>query len=166
MLQKLWSALLFYPALTTAIPFLCGCPETLISKLQSVQNHAARLVLKARKSDHITPLLRSLHWLPVKYRMQYKTLSLCYSSLTGSSPSYLSDLLHTYVPARQLRSSSDPLILRIPNANTKSYGERTFSFQAPHLWNSLPKNIRHSESITTFKASLKTYLFRKAFPDK
>ena len=142
---------------------LIGCPKSLIDRLQKVQNNAARLVLKARKRDHVTPLLFSLHWLPVSYRIQYKILSLCYSSLFGDAHIYLTQLLHLYVPGRLLRSSADTRILDPPVMKAKTLGERSFSFQAPLLWNNLPREIRYCTSLSSFKTSLKTHLFRQAF---
>ena len=58
---------------------LSGCPKHLLEKLQKVQNTAARLVLKAHKRDHVSPLLRTLHWLPIQARIEYKLLTLCHS---------------------------------------------------------------------------------------
>ena len=142
---------------------LSGCPQYLIEKLQKVQNNAARLVLRARKADHITPLLHSLHWLPISSRIQYKIMSLTYNSLFESGPIYLSDLMHLYTPRRQLRSSSDTRTLCLPSFRTKSYGNRRFSVQSPLLWNSLPFSIRHTQSSNTFKTQLKTHLFSNAF---
>ena len=138
---------------------LSGCPNYLIYKLQRVQNYAARLVFRSSKSDHISPLLHSLHWLPVQQRISHKTATLCYKSLDASCPQYLSDLLHLYTPSRQLRSSTDSRIFTIPTVRTKTFGQRTFSYQAPVVWNQLPHSIRHSPSLLTFKKNLKTYLF-------
>jgi hypothetical protein len=140
-----------------------GCPLYLIDQLQKIQNSAARLVLKARKRDHVTPLLRELHWLPVQQRINYKLSTLCFSFFSGTSPSYISDLLKPYAPSRQLRSSSDDRILCIPRTRTKTYGQRTFSFCAATQWNSLPKHLRHSETVSTFKRALKTHLFKQHF---
>ena len=50
---------------------LSGCPKHLLEKLQKVQNSAARLVLKAHKRDHVSPLLGTLHWLPIQARIEY-----------------------------------------------------------------------------------------------
>ena len=94
---------------------LSGCSQYLLDKLQKVQNAAARLVCKAKKSDHIHPILETLHWLPVTHRaciavthrIQYKISTVCFSSISGTAPQYLSDLLQPYTPARQLRSASD-----------------------------------------------------------
>ncbi len=53
-----------------------GCPASSISKLQIVQNAAARVLTRSRKYDHITPILQSLHWLPIKFCISYKILLL------------------------------------------------------------------------------------------
>ena len=50
---------------------LYGLPQSVIDRLQYVQNCAARLVTRTRSSEHITPVLRSLHWLPVRQRITY-----------------------------------------------------------------------------------------------
>ena len=142
---------------------LSGCTQTLIQRLQRVQNDAARLVVRVRRSAHTTPILRQLHWLHVEDRIMYKIMSICHVSLSETGPTYLKELLHLHVPRRQLRSSSDTRILEIPLPNevkTKTFGERSFKFQAPTHWNELPKVLRHAESKTSFKSGLKTHLFR------
>eukprot|EP00745_Piridium_sociabile_P027300 TRINITY_DN439_c0_g1_i27.p1 TRINITY_DN439_c0_g1~~TRINITY_DN439_c0_g1_i27.p1 ORF type:complete len:1128 (+),score=135.82 TRINITY_DN439_c0_g1_i27:139-3522(+) len=139
---------------------LSGCPQYLLDRLQRVQNSAARLIVGAKRTDHVTPILRSLHWLPIRDRIQHKTLSICHTSLSGTGPSYLPELLHFYTPSRQLRSSSDTRTLRIPSVRTKAYGQRSFSFQCPSLWNTLPKTVRYVEGTASFKRQLKTYFFR------
>ncbi|KAK7090564.1 hypothetical protein V1264_010341 [Littorina saxatilis] len=138
---------------------LSGSPNYIIEKLQRVQNHAARLIFRSSKHDHITPLLQTLHWLPVQQRIQFKISTLCFRNFDLSSPSYLSDLLDVYSPSRSLRSSADTRLFRIPSARTKTYGQRTFSYQAPSIWNQLPHSLRHSTSMQSFKTSLKTHLF-------
>ena len=142
---------------------LSGCPLHLLEKLQKVQNSAARLVFRAKKRDHITPLLKKLHWLPIKQRIKYKLCTLCFNFFSGSSPAYISDLLHVYTPKRTLRSSSDNRILLVPNMHSVSFGQRSFSFAAPSFWNSLPHGIRHATSVSSFKRSLKTHLFLEYF---
>ncbi len=57
---------------------LGGCPASSINKLQKAQNSAARVLTRSRKYDHITPILQSLHWLPIKFRISYKILLLAY----------------------------------------------------------------------------------------
>ena len=99
----------------------------------------------------------------LKKRADYKLASLCFKSLNGSAPTYLSDLLHLYTPSWQLRSSADTRVFRIPSFRTKSSGHRSFSYQAPTTWNKLPTSIRHASSVSSFKSSLKTFLFLKTF---
>ena len=142
---------------------LSGSPKHLLDKLQKVQNSAARLVFKALKHKHIKPLLQKLHWLPVVSRIQYKVATLCYNSFTESYPVYLSELLTVYRPSRQLRSISDTRTFRIPFTKTKTFGQRAFSFTGPTEWNSLPYDVRHSVSTSSFKQALKTHLFKSAY---
>ena len=114
---------------------LCGSPQFILDKLQRVQNSTARLVKKSRKCDHVQPLPRSLHWLPVHSRIDYKISTLCFNSVTNCSPFYIALLLSVYTPARHLRSSSDTRTFCIPSVKTKSFGQRAFSFTDPTQWN-------------------------------
>jgi len=70
---------------------LFGISNGLMSRLQSVQNAAARLVTGTRRCDHITPVLRLLHWRPVRQRVDFKIAILVHWSLSGNSASYLAD---------------------------------------------------------------------------
>ena len=137
-----------------------GCPKHCLDRLQKVQNSAARLVLKAKKRDHVTPLLQILHWLPIEARIQCKLSLLCHNFFSDSSPTYISALLSVYTPARNLRTSNDHRILSIPRVRTQTFGERAFSLAAPKQWNSLPASLRNITSTTSFKKALKTYLFK------
>ena len=141
---------------------LIGLPSQLLSKLQSVQNAAARLITCSRKHCHITPVLFQLHWLPVAERIKFKILLITYKSLNNLAPSYICDMISRYRPSRNLRSSSEVLLNR-GDYRLKSYGGRSFSACAPELWNSLPSSIRSAASLSSFKSSLKTYLFKSAF---
>ena len=135
-----------------------GLPKYMTERLQRIQNHAARVIYRAKKYDHVSPLLHSLHWLSVSNRISYKISCLTFSSLFDAGPSYLSDLLQIYTPSRQLRSSADNRTLKTTRFQT-SAGVRSFSFQAPTTWNKLPFSLRHSDSISSFKSKLKTHLF-------
>lgn len=138
---------------------LYGLPEKYIGKLQRIQNSAARIVTRTRKSEHITPVLRDLHWLPVSKRIIFKLMLLTFKSVNHMAPKYLADLLHAYIPRRTLRSSADHLRLEEPRFRTDSYGGRAFSVCAPGLWNRIPLEVRESPSLDVFKSRLKTYLF-------
>ena len=114
------------------------------------------------KYDHITPVLKELHWLPIKERIQFKTLVITFKALNGQAPEYLSELLCRKVNTRLLRSSNE-ILLDIPKFKLKAYGQNAFCVSAPCLWNSLPNVVRNCTSINAFNKSLKTFLFRKAF---
>ena len=113
---------------------LYGLPKYLINRLQLLQNLAAHLVTLTRRQEHITPILRSLHWLPVHYRIVFKILLLTYKALNGLASDYIEDLLKYNDSRRTLRSSNNRL-LDEPRANLKTYSERALSVAAPRLWN-------------------------------
>ena len=142
---------------------LAGLPQTEITRLQAVQNAAARVVVKARKYDHISPILKDLHWLPIEDRIQHKILSTTYRAVNDKVPQYLSELVPLYTPTRSLRSATK-LLLDVPgpkDAKLKRYGQRAFKYVAPTLWNNLPGSIREKDSLQAFKSALKTHLFRQ-----
>ena len=141
---------------------LYGLPDKLISKLQGVQNSAARLVTGAKKRDHISHIIRDLHWIPIKKRIifkLFKLLLIVFKSIHNAAPSYLTELLKPYHPAANLRSGSRELLI-ILNSKMKLFGDRAFSIAGPRLWNSLPMDIRKADSVQQFKSLLKTYLFK------
>ncbi|KAI2645958.1 RNA-directed DNA polymerase from mobile element jockey [Labeo rohita] len=141
---------------------LGGCPASSINKLQIVQNAAARVLTRSRKYDHITPILKSLHWLPIRFRISYKIALLTYKALNGLAPAYLTSLLPRYNPSRSLRSQNSGLLV-VPRIAKSTKGGRAFSHLAPKLWNSLPDNVRGSDTLSLFKSRLKTHLFSQAF---
>ena len=137
-----------------------GLPDKDLIKLQRIQNSAARLVTLTKKFEHVTSILQTLHWLPVKKRIVFKILLLTFKVLNGQAPSYLSDLLVVNRPVRALRSNSDNSTrLVTPLYRTETYGGRAFSSCAPRLWNQLPPALRSNMTIDVFKKQLKTFLF-------
>ena len=136
---------------------LYGVPDQLLDKLQRVQNVAARIAVRASRYDHITSILETLHWLPVRYRIEYNVVLMTFKALYLLAPIYIADLLQFYQPCRALRSSSDSLL------TVHHYGDHAFCIAAPHLWNSLPHEMRKCDSLHTFKRLLKTVLFKRAY---
>ncbi|KAK3520357.1 hypothetical protein QTP70_023824, partial [Hemibagrus guttatus] len=140
---------------------LAGLPLNAIRPLQMIQNAATRLVFNLPKFSHTTPLLRSLHWLPVAARIRFKTLMLAYKAKNGPAPSYLKALVTPRTVPRSLRSTSTARLV-LPSLREKGrYTSRLFSVLAPRWWNELPLGIRAAESLTIFKRQLKTHLFLK-----
>ena len=117
-----------------------GISEKLINKLQKVQNAGARIISRSKKSSHITPILKSLHWLPMRARVDFKVLCLTYQCYHQNAPKYLNDIISKHVPPRALRSS-DQELLTVPNRHLKSYGLRSFSHAGPSLSHNMPLEI-------------------------
>ena len=142
-----------------------GLQDCDLAKLQCVQNAAAKLTLNRSKYDSATQALKELHWLPIKFRIIHKILTLVYKSLKGSAPKYLQELLQKQQYGRDgLRSSNDPvIILKVQRTKRKTFADRSFNVAGPKLWNNLPYNIRSADNMDSFKSKLKTYLFREAF---
>ena len=139
-----------------------GLPECEISKLQRVQNIAAKFVLNRIWYDSSEQARRELHWLPIWARIQHKVLSLTYKSLNGMAPQYLLDLISLHPVTRLgLRSEKSFQQLVVPFTKRKTLASRTFSSVAPWWWNQLPTDIKKSQNIECFKANLKTHLFKE-----
>jgi hypothetical protein len=124
-----------------------------------VQNCAARLVTGSKKYDHITPLMKQLLGSP---SVNASSIKLFLLRINGSAPHYINNMLKPYTPSANLRSSSKGL-LAIPSVKLVNYGERSFSYAAPKLWNALPEYIRKSETWPIFKTRLKTHLFKQYY---
>jgi len=133
-----------------------------ITKLQRVQNCLARVVTRSPRFSRSVPLLKSLHWLPVRYRIIFKICTIAYQALSFKQPAYLHSMLTPARNPRQLRSTSCNLLF-IPRVKTNA-GTRAFSVAAPTLWNSLPASVKLEGNIVSFRRRLKTYLFNIAYP--
>ena len=140
---------------------LYGTSKQNVHKLQLIQNTLARVVVGARKRDHITPVLRQLHWLPVVYRIQYKIAILTFKAITTDKPGYLSELISFDQPTRQLRSSAHRR-LTVTRCRT-NFGSRAFYHAAPAVWNGLPSAITSNLlTLDAFKRAVKTHFFEQS----
>ena len=145
---------------------LFGLPVVHLSKLQRLQNAAARLVCNIPKYDHITPALIRLHWLPVQFRIEFKVAMLVYKCINGTAPQYLKDLtINREISRYSLRSNKGILLVDNSAKAKKTLGDRAFVNAAPRVWNRLPLDIRLAISYDNFKSMLKTHFFRLAFYD-
>ena len=138
-------------------------PQYQQQRLQKVLNAAARFVYQLPKFCHITPVLKALHWLPVKYRIMFKIILLVFKILHGLAPTYLQDLIKVKPPSRYQLRSDDKFFLVVPKTKCKTFGDRAFYKAGPDLWNHLPLSLRNTNDLQKFKKDLKTHLFRVAF---
>ena len=142
---------------------LYGVAAVHLSKLQRLQNAAARLVSYMPKHYHITPLLFRLHWLPIRFRINLKIAILPFKCIYGLSPQYLSSVLTVREYSRNNLRSCDGIVLVDLSIRTKkTLGDKAFSTAAPKVWNNLPLHIRNEKNFNTFKKLLKNYYFKIA----
>jgi hypothetical protein len=144
---------------------LYGLPKSLLSRLQSVLNAAARLIYGLRRGDRVTDALISLHWLCVPERIRFKVAVTTFRALHGRAPHYLSESLKRVadLPARRRLRSSASNQLMVPTHHCSTIGGRAFSVAGPTIWNALPQDVTSADSLPTFKRRLKTYLFRTSY---
>jgi len=114
-------------------------------RLQAVQNAAARLITGTRRRDHITPILRQLHWLPIRQRIEFKLGMLVFKTLHGSAPQYLVDdcQLVTASGRRQLRSSDVTVTTCVIQRTRTRLCDRSFAVAGPRLWESPCRTSPH-----------------------
>ena len=140
-------------------------PACLLDKLQSVMNAAARLICSARKYDHVTSLLRELHWLRVPERITFRLAVYAYRCQHGLAPSYLADDIRRVADVesrRRLRSASTAQLL-VPPTEHSTIGDRAFPVAAAHAWNSLTSHVTSSLSLPVFRSRPKAELFARSF---
>ena len=134
-----------------------GCGQASIAQLQNIQNRACRLVFGLKRRDSVEEKLKSLHWLKVKERIEFKLCLLIFKAVNGVAPAYLCDLV-TFVSSSSRRTSS----LHLPVGSTRSH-PRAFQTIAPKIWNQLPIEIKTCSDVDLFKTLLKTHLFKKSY---
>ena len=111
----------------------------------------------------ITPVMRSLHWLPVRSRIIFEIPLLVYISIHGLAPAYLSELIKPYAPESNLRSGMKNRLIE-PRTRLVTFGHRAFYKAGPTSWrNKLPTHITSSPTLSSFKQNLKTHLFPHAY---
>ena len=152
-------------------------PQSQIRRLQLILNSTARAVSMTPKNCHISPVLKSLHWLKIEQRIQFKIISITYKALQTQKPSYLRKLL-VVNPNRRTRSSCVVTLQRPPVLSRLKLTNRSFTHHAPVLWNSLPQQLRLPTSHVSqsdftpplalsssqFHSKLKAFLFHRSFP--
>ena len=111
-----------------------GLPAYQIDKVQRVQNAAARLVACESKYCRMTPLLKRLHCLPVRFRIQFKLLLITFKAIHGIAPDYIKELIVVRTPSKYGLRFNDSLLLRHPSFKSyKTLGDRSFAMAATSL---------------------------------
>ena len=140
-------------------------PDYARNQIQTIQNSCAKCLTGARRFDSATSALKSLHWLPVKARAQFKVLLFAYRIVHKSphTPMYLVEQL--YIPERtRITRSSRKIILGCRlNSQLSTVGDRSLFMSIVDSWNSLPVKLQSVPNLSGFKSKLKKYLFRMYF---
>ena len=149
---------------------LYNLPAFLVRKLTKVLYAAVRFIFNMRVSRnrcHMLPYLKKLHFLPIKYRINFKIAMLTFKCLHGSSPQYLRDLVSRKLPSDKynLRDNEDVFLLENMCKCRKVKSECMFSYSSFQVWNALPLCIREIDNLQTFKCKLKCHYFELAFFD-
>ena len=142
---------------------LVSLPKLTMHSIQFIINTTARLIAEVRKYDHITSVLKKLHWLKIDERIEFKIALQMYKCLSNKGPVYLiRDLVpvDSLLEKQRLRSAKSKDV--VPNKHKlKSLGLKRFSVSGSKLWNNLPNSLKSSSSTKLFCRSLKTYLLNK-----
>ena len=129
---------------------LYGISAYNVGRLQKFQNACARVIYSKKKHDHVSGILRELHWLPSEARTYFKVLCYVYKCIHDLAPSYLSSLI--------VITRDYDLKLEVPRRSYQ-FADRAFSSAGPRLWNALPVDIRLIGTLDKFKSQLKHLLF-------
>jgi len=145
---------------------LAGVHEVHLRQLQRVLNAAARLIVRKRKYDSISAIIRDvLHWLPIRQRVDFKLCVTVFNSLHNLSSNYLSTIRQLVAenPSRRHLLSAARGDLAVPATRTIRYGPRSFAVAGPSTWNSLPASLRNCHLPSAFWRELKNELFARAY---
>ena len=147
---------------------LTGCTQQIITKLQRVQNMAARIVVgrQSRSFESSRSLLQHLHWLPVAERIRYKVSIMTFKALNDLAPPYISNMVQMYEPPQNqpLLRSANQNRLALPNTSPRAISaDRTFDDAAPKIWNILPLRCRTADTLGAFKKNIKTEFYVNCF---
>ena len=128
--------------------------EKNLKRLQIVQN------------DLVYLLLKRLHLLPVKQRINFKIATTVFKLKHSGTPEYLSELLVNYQPSRTLISSDKLLLHELERPASKlAFSAKVFAFSGPKIWNSLKLECRSRDTLANFKREVKTDLCKTAYKD-
>ena len=140
---------------------LANISDGLIRQLQRVQNASVRFIYDVKRMQHITEYIKMAHFLPVKFRIQYKLCLIVHKITNGLCPEYLKDMIYLRQPTQNFtRSQHDDRKLSEKDCSND------ISDKMVKYWNALPYNIRCISKTETFKKHLKTHYFDIAFNEQ
>jgi hypothetical protein len=158
-MAKLVTCSLYGSRLDYANSTLYDASKLNIGRLQCIQNIVTQVVVRYATYSSLgaTATLRQLHWLLVERRIQHKIATLAFKARSAAAPIYLCNLVSAYASSRSLRSSIANLLTFPPLKLT--FGSHAFRVAAPTSWNSVPEDVRLSDSLVKFHRCLKTRFF-------
>lgn len=112
--------------------FLFPQARTVVTPCLPASVPELQLSFRLCRTSHIIPVLASLHWLPIYFRIHFKKLLMTYKALHGQAPEYISELLTPGCPKRPLRSAVLGL-LAVSESMLRSKGHQAFAVLAAHL---------------------------------
>ena len=124
-----------------------------LSRIQAVQNFAARIVSNSRKYDHISPILKGLKWQPVRQQLYYRHEIMAFKCMSGCAEA---SLFSKYIQRATItrRTTRNSHMLNIPLFKTAT-GQRTFHFRTVKLWNSRDSTLKLKPTLQDLKRCLR-----------
>ena len=129
--------------------------STNLDRIMKLQKRAARIILCADFTTPSSDMFQELCWLPIDKRLKYNTVVFTYKALINLTTQYITVILEPISDAhtRTLRSSVCGA-LAVPRSRTSLF-DRSYSYSAPKLWNSILISVRNSATLSSFKENLK-----------
>ena len=143
---------------------LTGLHAKTIKMMQNAQNLAAKVILGKHKSESSTECFKTLHWLPIKYRTDYKIYTLVLKCLHTMAQTYLIKLIKVKQQGRQgLRLANMNNIMEVPRTKRKTFALQAFSVYGPRTWNALPDSLQRTNNYDRLRKDLKTQFFLQTY---
>ena len=133
-----------------------NCTKSVINQLQMIQNHACRVIFGLKRKELVEEKLKSLHWLKVQQRIEFKIILLMFKCIHSAAPLYLKELFYN-------NDFGEMRTLSLHSSGVTALNEKAFQFAGIKLWNSLPNAIKGLTDINVFKKKVKTYLFNQSY---
>ena len=131
--------------------------EAQSKRLQKLQNRAARIILNVNNDVEHTIALRTLGWEPLQTERKKAKAKIMYKLLNKMGPKSLTNLF-SYKSEKtnyHLRDISSGLCLPKPRTNNM---KNSFMYDGAQLWNSIPKEIRESKSLSSFRKKIAAHI--------